>query len=511
MMSTRPVRILCCTGFLQQFAEAFPRLASEIPNGHHVYIGKEAWPGVGHDRAGGGGSLNPFGKDFEAAGLVWTQELCRMDSDNDGLTNGQELGDPNCTWVSSANLSVTSEPAEGTMVRHPGVDEGRYVPSLDLGTARCEAAAEEVTKPVAFSLKDFYVPAELNGAYICKKFTLEGGDGLEFLKAEAFIGNDPHSAEIVHHMFLFGCTSEYAPEAVQENETGNETRLRDQDGPLFDCMDMPGDCVHLRAGWGVGGRDFCTPKDVSMPLSTHLVLQIHYNNPLALQGVVDSSGLILHVSERPMAKQAGILLIGPTPDSSMQIPAGKPDYQIQELCPASQLQGHLPAEGISIFGINLHMHSIGQKIHLEKKARDFHDFSVMFGTDAYVYDDQSVVPVSEGRNKVLPGEDLRVSCHYNSISRSQKTLGGTKLDEEMCFAIIAYYPFMPEYHHEGFPICFDLWKKIQTMVIIGETLLQRRACEDAGEMDWARTGDRAVAKAPQLCATRPRVRMGIAI
>lgn len=27
----------------------------------------------------------------------WTVDLCRLDSDKDGATNGQELGDPDCT------------------------------------------------------------------------------------------------------------------------------------------------------------------------------------------------------------------------------------------------------------------------------------------------------------------------------------------------------------------------------------------------------------------------------
>jgi dopamine beta-monooxygenase len=27
-----------------------------------------------------------------------TKELCETDSDRDGRTNGEELGDPNCVW-----------------------------------------------------------------------------------------------------------------------------------------------------------------------------------------------------------------------------------------------------------------------------------------------------------------------------------------------------------------------------------------------------------------------------
>ncbi|VDP84394.1 unnamed protein product [Echinostoma caproni] len=44
----------------------------------------------------------------------WTQ-LCRLDSDGDGLTNGQELGDPNCEWTKGQTPSRT------TNLSHPGV------------------------------------------------------------------------------------------------------------------------------------------------------------------------------------------------------------------------------------------------------------------------------------------------------------------------------------------------------------------------------------------------------
>ena len=45
----------------------------------------------------------------------WTKELCREDSDGDGRTNGQELGDPDCTWkvgMNLVNVSGLSHPGE---------------------------------------------------------------------------------------------------------------------------------------------------------------------------------------------------------------------------------------------------------------------------------------------------------------------------------------------------------------------------------------------------------------
>ena len=29
---------------------------------------------------------------------TWSAELCNADSDEDGRTNGEELGDPDCQW-----------------------------------------------------------------------------------------------------------------------------------------------------------------------------------------------------------------------------------------------------------------------------------------------------------------------------------------------------------------------------------------------------------------------------
>ena len=81
---------------------AYPTFAEEIPNGYSVpNPGPQGgvWAGVGHENSGGGGPLNPFGEDFKANGFTWTEELCNMDSDGDGRSNGVELGDPDCVWM----------------------------------------------------------------------------------------------------------------------------------------------------------------------------------------------------------------------------------------------------------------------------------------------------------------------------------------------------------------------------------------------------------------------------
>ena len=52
----------------------------------------------------GGDARNSFGLEIQESFLsgfdvVWGPELAAIDSDGDGFTNGEELGDPEGTWV----------------------------------------------------------------------------------------------------------------------------------------------------------------------------------------------------------------------------------------------------------------------------------------------------------------------------------------------------------------------------------------------------------------------------
>ncbi|KAK3091526.1 hypothetical protein FSP39_020508 [Pinctada imbricata] len=102
---------------------AFPGYRSRIPNGMNVpnpcSNTSGVWKGVGHNVEGGGGPRNVFGKAFLEAKKVWTKELCQADSDTDGKTNGEELGDPNCTWTEGSPVpgNATGHPAQSQQPR----------------------------------------------------------------------------------------------------------------------------------------------------------------------------------------------------------------------------------------------------------------------------------------------------------------------------------------------------------------------------------------------------------
>ncbi len=119
--------------------------------------------------------LNPFGSAFLDAGISWTSALAAMDSDGDGFTNGQELGDP----------KGTGTPIPGAQVTLPGdsTDKPTLVPpniSIDSPTngavfpAPFTGAITASTTNQAASITsiDFYNGANLLGAVTTPPFSL---------------------------------------------------------------------------------------------------------------------------------------------------------------------------------------------------------------------------------------------------------------------------------------------------------------------------------------------------
>ncbi|XP_065180661.1 temptin-like isoform X2 [Sycon ciliatum] len=106
---------------------AFPRFVPNIPNLGVVGGTPSLVPSpsgvagvvcqsIGHVASCDGapsGDGNVFGMAFLAGGSSWAA-VCSMDSDGDGLTNGMELGDPDCTFPAGQT------PARTTALSHPG-------------------------------------------------------------------------------------------------------------------------------------------------------------------------------------------------------------------------------------------------------------------------------------------------------------------------------------------------------------------------------------------------------
>lgn len=101
---------------LAQDADAYPAYNGNVPNGNSI---PPSAIELGHP-GGATKRYTPFANAYVTNGRKWTVALCRADSDNDGQSNGLEMGDPCCTWVSGAaprftdGLSDPNNPASLT-------------------------------------------------------------------------------------------------------------------------------------------------------------------------------------------------------------------------------------------------------------------------------------------------------------------------------------------------------------------------------------------------------------
>lgn len=103
--------------------EARPHRPAQVPNGTVNNCQ------TCHMSVFGGDARNAFGLTVQAdfltavnfsGNVVWGPELAAIDSDGDGFTNGEELGDPDGTWViGDPNPEVDEVFAPGNPESHP--------------------------------------------------------------------------------------------------------------------------------------------------------------------------------------------------------------------------------------------------------------------------------------------------------------------------------------------------------------------------------------------------------
>ena len=106
-----------------QTARLHRETAQVVPNSGRIWWARNLlWGGKGRRR---GLNLNRFGhtvlhyqksNDFPWTFRSWTADVCPLDSDSDGFTNGEELGDPCCIWGLNGNTAV----AWSWDITHPG-------------------------------------------------------------------------------------------------------------------------------------------------------------------------------------------------------------------------------------------------------------------------------------------------------------------------------------------------------------------------------------------------------
>lgn len=333
-------------------AAAYPSFKDKIPNARSVPCWEGATncvdfcDGVGHQSCSGGDARNEFGLAFKTAGFSWTTELCQADSDGDGFTNGQELGDPCCEWTAGGVA------AAGDAVSHPGFTASLpldgYTPptcggsgvgssnpshnSSGEGSGAYSGIAPtqgnlggfndwEEQKHVDFRIANYTLPP-IETLYVSFRFNFDDelADVFHIVFGIALVELPVN----LHHFVVYGCSEKADPREVGEAIYGRQT-----------CEQSLGGF----AGWAPGGVLWDVPKNTGIPIGrgvgiVGLEIQVHYTDAqLSSVPLVSTDGIRMFYtpSLRPnVAMSLQILGLGSHDD--MEIPPHEERFFIQRTC-----------------------------------------------------------------------------------------------------------------------------------------------------------------------------------
>lgn len=435
--------LLCCVIKV----DAYRHYQKLIPNGErvpHPCKPNYVWHGVGHEKPEGAGKRNPFGVQFAEAGRIW-KNVCNLDSDGDGLTNGQELGDPNCIWAEG------DIPQRDKNITHPGVCDpvdsptcrakNEFVDCNPEADFQCDALNETETRNITVRFPETAIPpSETN--YYCMVFELPQDDDYHL------VANIPHidNKYVMHHIVLFGCDESNGPVTRPLNVAEK-------------CGMGDPKCNQVIALWSVGLHGECLNKDIGIPFGAtkgykKAMLQIHWNNPELRADYKDSSGMVLYYTSKRRKYDSGVLLTGQT---YLQIPPRQERVVQEGTCSPDCTRRQITGSIFITRGFN-HMHYMGREMKIEVLRNGVNIANIT--NEKYYNYDSPVMFEPESPIEVLPGDEIRTTCVYTSRYKTETTLFGESTQEEMCFGFLTYHPVQ----NMPFSQCTS-WKSLSTYKI----------------------------------------------
>ncbi|CAH8874731.1 unnamed protein product [Trichobilharzia szidati] len=242
----------------------------------------------------------------------------------------------------------------------------------------------------------------------------------------------PASQGLVHHMEIFRCP-------------GN-ANIPHYNAPCNSEMKPIGlsHCREVIAAWAMGTVGLTFPEEAGIPVGgargrEYAVIEIHYNNPGNLSGIIDNSGFRLYITSNRRPYDVGVMELGLVYSPNSFIPPRQSQFTLIGYCDTQCTDVSLPKpNGIFVFASQLHTHATGIKVvthHLRNGTR----LPDLNRDNYYSPHFQEIRQLYE-QVQIKPGDSLITACTYNTNEREQVTFGGLGIRDEMCLNYIFYYP-----------------------------------------------------------------------
>ena len=325
------------------------------------------------------------------------------------------------TTTGEANPTTTAPDPE---TEGPGTTDATETTTGDdpPGSESSTGSTDNLGEKIELRVNDFAVPP-VETSYNCWDFSFSLDQLGHITAFDAVIDNAAH----VHHFVV----------TLTANPSGSP------DG--YSCFDLEGDMIWA---WAPGETRFELPPEAGYLIgdtpggNVTLRLQVHYNNPLGVQGQTDNSGFDFFVSTDLREHNAGTLVFGDI--EGIEIPPGEPASEHVMTCRSEVTEAEFP-EPLHVFGSSMHAHDLGSVLYSEQ-YRDGEMILEINRDDPFDFENQNMKPVDFD---ILPGDQIVNHCFYDSTARDTTTFGGPGTQDEMCWNTIAYYPKIPS----GFDYC----------------------------------------------------------
>ncbi|OXA49591.1 DBH-like monooxygenase protein 1 homolog [Folsomia candida] len=305
-------------------------------------------------------------------------------------------------------------------------------PELDVSTLQNYTIAVNITMPA------------IDTAYWCTFHKGPTLTGKHHIVAFDTLLPSLESFQHTHHFVVYTCK---AP----GNQTDEEAfdRFTYQNGNIgdhcFTTQELPiAQCQSVIYTWAKGGKMMIFPEDVGFPIgetptAEYYMVEIHYDNPQLLEGVLFETGLAMYHTPDLRPIDAGILALGQYVDVSLTVPPNQDAFKVVGHCSPQCTQEALEPEGITVFASMLHSHKSGRKMRT-RHFRGNVELPWIDFDNQYDFDFQQNKILLETR-QILPGDQMSVECTYSSVwRRGDPVIGGHSTYEEMCQNLLWYYP-----------------------------------------------------------------------
>ncbi len=320
-------------------------------------------------------------------------------ADNSGSCNTWR----DANWLSDADIDTLRRWAK------TGAREGEVVP------APIPPSLPSLESPfVSLEMTEAFTPdGELSNEYRC--FVVDTGLAeTAYLTAYEVVPGEPR---VVHHVILY---------ALNDAEAEASALANDGEGgrPGYSCFGDAGVPSTMLAAWapGTGAVKLPSGSGIELAANRRLVMQVHYNT---VNGAFpDKTSIRMNVSEQ-VSTQGFMRIFS---NSDLEIPSGLKDHEETMTRLVRDEGGVVP---IKLWGILPHMHELGTTIKLER-LRDG-ESTCLIDVPSWDFNWQ-LGYFLETPIELLPTDEVRITCHFDSRSRTETTRFGEGTQDEMCLA-----------------------------------------------------------------------------